>query len=473
MAQQPRKPANFLQTALLFGMVFMGMQLLCNPMRSAADTRTSAQLFEKLKEDNAKLLDQTIVQDQSAYQSKLREEAEQQKLPAREVKRRELEAAVLVAHTQLKAGVRRNDKSRLDAAYFSYIGTQRSFKSSPLWTQPVSLPRPVNPGTAKLFPESSITPAELWQKLELTISNKSKTDLVWGILPGYVMIDSLVAATGRAPSFSYAFAALLLAVVVRAIVWPLTQRQLMWSRQMSQLQPLAKELKARYTAKDGTVDQQTLQVKTMELYREYGINPVAGCLPALAQLPLFLFVYQCMLQYRFEFRHGIFLWVNEGASRATNGFLAPNLGEMDPMLLVIYGISMIVTTLLAPVTDPSNARQQRIMGLVIAVVFTVSMFFYPLPSAFVLYWIFTNMLSTIQSLRAYRLPIAPLEKVGGPNGAALPKSPFWAAVSEQMGQQPRRSQGTEVDPKTNGKPAQGFTAGKTGTPRIQKPKKRR
>jgi YidC/Oxa1 family membrane protein insertase len=189
----------------------------------------------------------------------------------------------------------------------------------------------------------------------------------------------------------------------------------MWGRQMARLQPLVAELKERYKdKKTGQMrDPQEFNQKVMGLYKEYGLNPMS----------YFILIYQCMLQYRFEFQNGTFLWIGSSLSSGVGGFVAPNLGERDYMLIILYAISMVVTTLLTPVSDPSNVKQQRFIGVTVAVVFSVSMFFYPLPSAFVLYWVFTNVFATIQMLRAYKLPLPPLVKVNAAGGGVYPTEP--------------------------------------------------
>jgi YidC/Oxa1 family membrane protein insertase len=282
-----------------------------------------------------------------------------------------------------------------------------------------------------------VTPKQLLADLVTLSSKLGATTPVWGFFPGYQVVDALVRATGSQPAFSYAFAALLMAICVRGVIWKLAQKQLMWSRQMSQLTPLTNELKEKYTG-------QELQVKIMELYKEYGMNPMQGCLPMFIQMPLFLLIYQAMLHYRFEFQKGTFLWVGSSLVNHFPGIVAKNLGERDYPLIVIYGISMIITTLLTPVSDPSNAKQQRMMGLSMSVMFAIMMFFWPIPSAFVLYWIFTNILATSQSLRAYRLPLPPLVKVNAPGGGVYP---------------------------TNGKPLTAERYKSTGTPKVHKPKR--
>ena len=93
------------------------------------------------------------------------------------------------------------------------------------------------------------------------------------------------------------------------------------------------------------------------------------------------------------------------------------------------------------------------MGLL----FTFFMFTgaFPTPAAFVLYWVFTNLLATAQSLRAYRMPMPPLEKVNTKAGGVFPMPPF-------------------SDPKPNGKANGTYKAPTaTGTPAKHKPKKRK
>lgn len=334
--------------------------------------------------------------------------------------RMRIEGVLLAAHTQFKAGLNRGDFGRLNQAYLTLQGPSKQFAGSKEWTEtvfelPASGGRHAFRGTAQ----------EFYDQVVAELNRRSKSDLIMGFIPGYQIIDALVALTGRVPGFSYAFAAFLLAGIVRGMVWPLAQKQYMWGRQMARLQPLVKELQEKYKdKKTGQIkDMQGYQQASMALYKEYGFNPLAGCWPMFIQVPYFLLIYQCMVHYRFEFQNGTFLWINPSLSAATRGWIAPNLGQMDYILIVVYAISMIVTTLLTPVSDPTNARQQRIMGVSIAAIFSVMMFFYPLPSAFVLYWVFTNVFATLQMLRAYRMPLPPLVKVNAPAGGLYPADP--------------------------------------------------
>lgn len=416
---------------LLAATIFLGMNMLTGGMNKPADVRKASEIYANLQKMNAEGREVSIQTELHAYQGRLNEEARNSKEEKAVTDSKQLKALLLAAHAQTKAGLDFNKIDRLQNAFNALDGARKTYGSMPIWE---NLEVEVTPG--KNYPESRITASSLYEKTVTELSARNKVDLVWGFFPGYAAIDGLVKLTGSAPSFSYAFAALLLALVVRAIVYPLAQKQLMWSKQMMQLQPLVKEIKEKYTNKQGQVtDSVAMQKDTMGLYSDYGINPAAGCGPALLQLPLFLLVFQSMLHYRFEFLKGTFLWINPGSHAAMGNFVAPNLGQSDTILLVIYGISMVIATYLQPVNDPSNAKQQRVMGVAVSVAVTVMMFFYPLPSAFVLYWIFLNLFSTAQSLRAAKLPVPPLTKVATSAGGARAKSGFFQKLMEESERQ--------------------------------------
>lgn len=261
------------------------------------------------------------------------------------------------------------------------------------------------------------------------------------IAAGYVVVDFLVRVSGSVGWFSYWFAMLLLAFVVRMLVWPLAAKQYMGFKRMALLSPMIKELQEKYQGPE-------LNSRVMKLYQKYGINPLGGCLPMLVQIPFFLWIYQCVWAYQPEFLNGTFLWINP-TTHASSSFFAASLGEQDALLIILYGVSMIVTTMITP-TDPSQARQVRMMGLMMSVFFTIMMFFWPLPSAFILYWIGINAVSTVQSLIIARAPVAPLEEVTGPQNG------FFKLLGPTEG--------------ASGQPKGPKTENKTGAPVLHKPK---
>ncbi len=413
-------------TFLWMGLILLGFQLFTNARKPLPDSRTSAEILTEIKKFSTRLDQSSVDTLVPLYEQKVQEELTKAGKSTLEINQAKLVGDVIQGETLLRASQSKAPSMRpvllLERAYNPMHGKERAYKNSEAWTTPVDLAPDAEGSTVK----RTMSPKQLFDSIKTELDKLYKTDYVWGLVQGYQFIDTLVSLTGRVPSFSYAFAALLLAICVRAIIWPLAQRQLMWSRQMTQLQPLVKELEEAYKKKDPSGAYKSTpeyQQKMMQMYQEYGINPLKGCLPALAQMPLFLFVYSCMLHYRFAFSNGTFLWINPSSSAGSGGFFSPSLGEPDTLLLIVYGISMIASTMLAPVTDPNQVKQQRSIGIAVALIFTAFMYFgFPVPSAFVLYWICTNVLSALQSYRAYRLPMPPLTKKNAPGGGVVPIS---------------------------------------------------
>jgi len=456
MSKPTAKPnANIMQTMLLMVTIFLGFNLIFNNKNQQGEVLPINQVYARLLDQNAHMRDIDIVSTATEYNHRLDDEVSKKRMDKAVAEEKKIEAVIIEADTQLKGGLFKNDAGRIRSAYQVLVPFEKKLLDSPAWTkaydvQPCKIYGPAREGRSDTYQGALIAGSvdkfnwtswsghDLYQTVVKELSARNKSDYVYGLIPGYQLIDTLVHATGASSGFSYAFAAFLLALVVRAIVFPLSQKQLMFSRQMSQLVPLTNEIKQKYKN-----DQATQQAKVMELYKEYGINPLAGCFPALIQMPLFLTIYQCMIRYQFEFQKGTFLWINETTSKNTHGFVAPNLGQQDYILIVIYGITMVIATLLTPVTDPTQVKQQRLMGVGVSLIFTFFMFTGAIPvvAGFVLYWTFTNILATTQSLRAYRLPLPPLVKVTAAGGGAVPKAPSkWQQMMDKMMEEQKKQQ---------------------------------
>lgn len=402
---QPMAPKqNLMQTFLLAVTMFLAFQLFFNK-ETKTDTKTAKEVLQTMQKESLTQKDVTLAQELNTYKSKINSDSG---LKEKEKIEKILEATMLVASTQLQSGIARHDIDRLNNAYNTLSGEERVHNDEPAWRDKTYLA--LN-DKGNLLVHTS--PTKLYNEISEKLQTYNKNLKIWGFFPGYDFMDALVHLTG-AYSWSYGLAALLLAIIVRTIVWPLALKTTLHSRKMSQLVPLINELKEKYKGPE-------LNMKTMELYKQYGMNPVSGCLPAAAQIPLFLVIFQAMSAYKFEFKKGTFLWINPQLSESTNGFLAHSLGEMDYILITLYGASMLLTTFLNPPTDPVNAQQQKTTSIMVSIMFSVMMFFWPLPSAFVLYWIFANLLGVLQTLYINRIPVAPLMRINA-SGEATPLS---------------------------------------------------
>jgi YidC/Oxa1 family membrane protein insertase len=172
---------------------------------------------------------------------------------------------------------------------------------------------------------------------------------------------------------NYGVAIILLTVLVRMVVFPLTIKSIRSMKKMQALQPEMAALKEKYTD-----NPQELQRAMMLIYKERKINPLAGCLPVFFQMPVFFALYR-MLWYAFELRGAKFLWITD-LSQPDRMFHFPALRNL-PLLgngleyfnllpfLVCGG--MILSFRLMPQTGPTQNPQQKLMMNLMPIMFTV------------------------------------------------------------------------------------------------------
>jgi len=210
----------------------------------------------------------------------------------------------------------------------------------------------------------------------------------------YQIIDVLVRATGKSPAYSYALALIMLAVLVKVILLPLTRKQYASMREMQRMQPLVKELQKKHKGAE-------LNQKTMELYKEHKVNPFAGCFTGILQIPFLILIFNAIREYEIAFARGTFLWIgsplaHSGADIMGQRVFGLNLASPDIPLLAIYVITNYVTMRMTPATDPQQQQQQNTMALMTSVLFFWMFLSYKWSSAFVLYWLALNALSIWQ-----------------------------------------------------------------------------
>ena len=146
------------------------------------------------------------------------------------------------------------------------------------------------------------------------------------------------------------------------------------------------------------------------MYRDYGINPLGGCLPLLVQIPIF-FGFYIMLQYAVELRQQPFLWVEDLAlpdTVATLPFAFPFLGDGVNLLPIVMAVTMVLQMALTPKTGD---KMQRRLFMMMPIIFFF--FCYNFASALALYWTTSNIFAIIQMLITRRLPDPELKKKKG------------------------------------------------------------
>lgn len=181
---------------------------------------------------------------------------------------------------------------------------------------------------------------------------------------------------------SYWAAIMVLTIIIRSAMWPLQNRATQTAKKMQALSPRLKELQDKH--KD---DPMRLQQETTKLWREYGINPIGGCLPLLVQIPIFFGFYN-MLNRAVELRNNGFLWVQDLSQPDT---IARVAGVPINILPLVMAVTMFAQMKLTP--KAGDPVQQRIM-MFMPLIFIALCYNYA--AALALYWSVQNLFSIVQ-----------------------------------------------------------------------------
>ena len=182
-----------------------------------------------------------------------------------------------------------------------------------------------------------------------------------------------------------------LTVVTRALLIPLTYKQLKGMRALQALQPQIKEIQAKYKN-----DKQRMQQEMMRFYKENKVNPFASCIPLVAQLPVFITLFYVL---RHELPADIGCKAGECGSRSLVPLHQRPDREGDrrrtDRLLILYVGTQLLSGLVMSVTAD---KSQRTMMFVLPLIFVP--FIISFPAGLILYWITTNIWTIGQQLRS-------------------------------------------------------------------------
>ena len=184
---------------------------------------------------------------------------------------------------------------------------------------------------------------------------------------------------------NYGIAIILLTILVRVLFWPLTHKSTVGMKKMQEIQPLMKEIQAKY--KDNP---QRLQQETWALYKEKKVNPMSSCLPMLIQIPVFIALFN-VLRSAVELRYAPFLWIadlSEPEALFASWFPFGGLN----ILPILMAATMALQSALTPSTGDKN--QQKMMMVFMPIMMLVM--FYSFPSALSLYWTLSQVFSIVQ-----------------------------------------------------------------------------
>ena len=170
---------------------------------------------------------------------------------------------------------------------------------------------------------------------------------------------------------SYGLAIIIMTIIVKLILYPLTAKQISSTKAMMDLQPKMKAIQEKYKN-----DKVLLNQKLAELYKDQGINPLAGCLPLLVQMPIMI---------------GIFYGIRDFSYVGPNNFLwIQNISEPDP-LFILPVLSALTTFIQSKQSMPDTSSAQNKIMLYFMPIF-IGYISFQFPAGLVLYWVVMNIM---------------------------------------------------------------------------------
>jgi YidC/Oxa1 family membrane protein insertase len=193
------------------------------------------------------------------------------------------------------------------------------------------------------------------------------------------LIQFCYQVTDLAGLANYGLAIILITVLIKLVLYPLTNTQMKSMKNMQEIQPKLKELQAKYKEQP-----EKLQSETMKLYKEKGVNPFGGCLPLLIQMPILIAFYQALIKFEYAVpAHAAFLWI-------------PNISQPDPyyILPILTALTTYYQQRISTVdaNDPTQKTMMMVMPLFIG---WIALKF---AAGLAIYWVMFNILNTLQQL---------------------------------------------------------------------------
>lgn len=217
---------------------------------------------------------------------------------------------------------------------------------------------------------------------------------IWFEQPIFYLLDWLFRHIGN-----FGVAIICLTIIVRALLFPVAQRQFASMAAMRRVQPKMKALQERHKE-----DKPRLQQEMMKLYQEEKINPLGGCLPIFIQLPIFIALYK-VLSLSIEMRHQPFvLWIKDLSVRdpltpvnlfGLLPFTPPSMLQLG-VLAILLGVTMWASMRLSP--QQMDPAQQQVMQFM---PWLMMLFFAPLAAGLQLYYVMNNLLTLLQQQVLY------------------------------------------------------------------------
>jgi len=207
---------------------------------------------------------------------------------------------------------------------------------------------------------------------------------------------------------NWGLAIIALTILINLLLFPFTRASYLSMKRMQLIQPQMNKLREQHKK-----NPEKLNREMMELYKKHKVNPFGGCLPMIAQMPVFIALYVALSKSVVLVNAG-FLWIRDLSSpdRVPLPFSLPLVGNELHVLPLIMAVAMFVQQKFTQTTiegqDPAMVAQQKMMAYTMPVLF--GFIFYGMPSGLVLYWLTNTVLMTAYQLKIKNLQLSPAAK---------------------------------------------------------------
>ena len=223
----------------------------------------------------------------------------------------------------------------------------------------------------------------------------------WLFTNGLIIpMTNVLVLLSRVSFGSFGIAIIIFTLIMRALTWPLTQKQLHSTRAMQVVQPRMQEIQKKHK------DPKRRSEETMKLYREAGVNPLGCIWPMLVQFPIWIALYQSIRftvgstpENLLDLSQRLYAWsfLRTAAPLETH-FLGMDMGANSPLIMaILVGGSMWVQQRMMSPTNPSADPQQQSMNNMMLWMMPLMFGYFTLnfPSGLALYWVATNIVSIV------------------------------------------------------------------------------
>lgn len=237
-------------------------------------------------------------------------------------------------------------------------------------------------------------------------------------------------------------------LIIKAVLFPLNYQQIKSTTQMQKIQPKVTAIRQKYGDQPSAMDQNAMNQEIAQLYQDEELNPLAGCLPSLAQIPVFIALYRALINLsKADKLEESFLWIPslEGPVKEQGMGLSwltdwssggPMYGWHDTAAYLVLPVLLIVAQSLSfsiltpPTDDPNQKRTQEIFKFLPVV---IGFFSLSTPSGLVVYWVTNSLVTTLQTvvirqLLGYK---PPEPATATPSTTPMPGTKFTAGASAQ------------------------------------------